>query len=258
MLTLLTPTRDRQAACQLLQRWLDRQTYQGPWHWVVVDDGGDRCGIVEREGSKRTTIIRRQNMDKKVHSLPLNLLAAAPLLSQLGGPYIVMEDDEWYGPEYVATMAKWLGEFEAVGESPTYDYNVKYRQWKVLETRDEAASFSRTGFTCATLPHWLDAAKAAAVKKSPWVDSLGWERVVSKKHLFFIHRTVQQKPMAVAMKGLPGPIGPSHGHQWSPRIRKTDPDMSALRRWMGDEYEAYSAFYQPMANGLLDNKDQTA
>jgi hypothetical protein len=244
MLTIITPTRNRPAACALLKTWLDRQTYDGPWRWLVVDDGDVPCGI---ESGFETEVIRRKNTDPTIHSLPLNILHASDVLASESGPFLFMEDDEWYGVGYVRQMVEWMDGCDVVGESPTYDYNVKYRQWKVLPYQGRSASLARTGFTRRAMPFWLEAARAAVNKKTPYVDRLGWERCVTHVLPFFIHHTVQQRPMAVAIKGMPGPVGASHGHQQS-RFRVNDPSMAVLRRWIGQDADYY-AHFQEIAPG---------
>ena len=95
MLTLLTPTGRRQKQFELCEKWIARQTLQD-FNWIVDDD----CDPVTA-----TTLGQRVIRTQCPHlgcTLGWNVRRGLE-----EGPFdrlLIIEDDCWYHPEYLATM----------------------------------------------------------------------------------------------------------------------------------------------------------
>ena len=103
-LTVITPTGDRPEALALLQRWIQNQTRR-PDQWLIVDDGKIP---VNPKHFPTASVIRREPRAGEGHSLGLNLAMALPFV--LGDKVVIMEDDDFYGRDYLKTMADALDE----------------------------------------------------------------------------------------------------------------------------------------------------
>ena len=111
-ITVITPTGDRPEALALLRRWLQHQTRQ-PDQWIIVDDGKTP---VNPKHFPTATVIRREPQAGEGHTLSLNLTLALPQVQ--GEKVVIMEDDDFYGRDYLQTMADCLDEYELVGGFP--------------------------------------------------------------------------------------------------------------------------------------------
>ena len=60
MLTLLTATGARPQAWAILEQLMLRQTYTGPVHWIIVDDGEEAQPITFERENWRLTLVRPQ------------------------------------------------------------------------------------------------------------------------------------------------------------------------------------------------------
>lgn len=221
LLTLITPTGDRPESFALCERWISRQRYQGDLQWIVVDDGQTptKCTMGQQ-------YIRREPMDG--HTLCANLRAAIPHIR--GERLLIIEDDDYYGPDYFSTMMGQLAHADFVGERGAKYYYVKANKWRHLLHHDHV-SLCRIGMTAAvfeTLKHTVEGTNHESVdlrlreswtgSKRTWADPLGDMR------------------LCVGIKGGSGRR--SRGHQVS-SAAVPDVGKAVLHRWIGDDWEAY-------------------
>jgi glycosyltransferase involved in cell wall biosynthesis len=224
MITLLTPTRNRPVAFNLLQKWVERQTYSGPLQWIVVNDGSTHYDY--RLGQ---TVVERNPASDIKHSLCMNLLAGLPLIQ--GTKLLIAEDDDYLAPEYVQTMSAWLDEAELVGTSPAVYYDIDrriFRKWR----NDRHASLGQTGLRRTLVP-WL---AMTADQDDPFVDMKLWHRRSGRAKLRR-NRARDDSLLHLSVKRLPGEPGIGFGHRM--RHGQQDHDFSILRRFIGEEPASY-------------------
>jgi hypothetical protein len=235
--TLITPTGDRQQAFRLCEFWMRRQTYAGSVEWIVVDDG-----VVPTKPSRGQTHIRREpSKTDPPHTLCLNLRSALKRVSS--GRVLIIEDDDYYSPEYVSTMMRWLDKADLVGEVGAKYYFVKTRQYSVFHEHTHA-SLCRTGFTRDVLP----LVKRLARSDHSSLDMRLWEASAGNRYL---HTDgADGAALSVSLKGMPGRAGCTHvpHARWSP---EDDGDLSQLTRWMGEDHRYYRPFLGPRST--VDN-----
>lgn len=230
MLTLITPTRGRGRLFGNLEEFIDRQTYRGDVQWIVVCSGG-------REGYRFNlgqVVIDRNpcNDDPSLHDLQHNYLAALPFVR--GDKVFLVEDDDYYGPSYLATLAAALDDVALVGVCPAFYYHCPARKWRSLGNRDHA-SLAATAFRSEVLPSF---AAGAAVPGNKYIDCWlwsEWPRIVGGSWRLLPQD--DKRPFQVGLKGLTGD-GAGLGHDDRPGI--ADPDYTVLRRWLGEHWSKYA------------------
>jgi hypothetical protein len=214
--TLITPTGDRPEAFALCERWMARQTFTGPIQWIVVDDGR-----VPTKCTAGQQYIRRQPGRNEGHTLSRNLRIAIPHIQH--DRVLIIEDDEWYAPEYIERMNGWLDDDALVGCGLTTYYWPREGRYRIYTTHKHA-SLCRTGFRRDVLPQFIAACKSDHRS----VDLRFWDLVKGRRHDL-------EQPLNVGMKQMPGRA--SGGGSSANDVR--DHDFKMLRRWLGDDVEHY-------------------
>jgi glycosyltransferase involved in cell wall biosynthesis len=246
LLTLITPTGDRHEAFRLCERWMTNQRYQGDIQWIVVDDG-----VVPTTPTMGQEYIRIEEPMKE-HSLCRNLRAAFPHIR--GQNILIIEDDDYYGPDYLSAMVGQLSKADLVGERGAKYYFIRHQKWFHYLSHTHV-SLCRTGMTANVLPVLK---KVITDTEHPSVDIRLWETWVGKKHNWTDEMGTSR--MCVGIKGVHG--RGSIGHR--PRtFSNDDPGRYTLRRWTGEDYKAWDNLLPPPSEALaysvnLNNYDVTA
>lgn len=226
MLQLLTATGARPEAFALCQRWMSRQNYAGEIRWLIVDDG---------EQPQRISADFRANWElwhlrRKPHWTPGQNTQAANLLHGLREidrehPVVVIEDDDWYAPDWLTHVSEQLRHAELVGEKRARYYNVAGRTGRQLHNESHA-SLCATAMRGAVIGEFVAACESAP----KFIDLQLWKSRAAK-HLLDGHRVV-------GIKGLPGRAGIGMGHS-SELQGQQDPHGALLRQWIGEDADAY-------------------
>jgi hypothetical protein len=221
LLTLITPTSGRPEAFTLLEDWIVRQTWIGNLQWIVATDTPD--GYEFRDNQD---VVRRPPVPGECgrSSQGRNLLAALERVE--GDRILIVEDDDWYGPHYIARMMDALDRSELVGCAPSLYYNLRTLMWQ--DCRNHAhASLAQTGFRASVLPAFRRCIESTAkfidmaLWKHPTLQHTGSRALIRNNHLY------------VGMKGMPGTPGICNFHRQRQQGKRDSDDMATLRRWMG-------------------------
>ena len=155
-----------------------------------------------------------------------------------GQNVIVLEDDDWYGPEYVATMAAFLEEVELAGFTGFLLYNVCYRRYRPWD-KTAFTCMSHTAFRRNVVPLLQ---KLIQDHNTAYPDVLLWQQSL-KKRVWEVSSETNR--LTVGLKGLPGRAGLSFGHRprWS--AFRFDPHAAKLREIIGEDVDLYLEFYNP-------------
>lgn len=246
MIVLITPTGSRQTQINLCAKWMRAQTYKGPVAWLIIDD----CipvttKTITADFRKNWTIIKafpkpswsrgmntqRRNMDYAMELMMLNLDP-----KDIEAIFII-EDDDYYKPEYLDQMMRRMGNYYAIGEIKTVYYNVIYRTFFVNPNLAHASLF-QTAFTLDALEYM----KRSHVAK--FIDAQFW-KVCPNKYLFDAGK------LSIGIKGIPGRGGIGAGHNMNYTMAK-DPDMMYLKNTIGDDAQIYSRFFNGAFAGRRD------
>lgn len=225
MLTLLTATGARPAAWALCERWMARQDYTGPVRWIIVDDGPEPQPVTFRREGWQLVLVR-----PSPHWAPGQNTQARNLLKGLAAVgaderLAIIEDDDWYAPDWLTAVDRELDRAELVGEHRARYYNVQQRSGRQLANTGHA-SLCSTAMRGSALQDFAEACRA----RPKFIDLELWRRAHGR-HLFGGHRVV-------GIKGLPGRGGIGMGHDAAFK-GQADPDGSLLRSWVGEDAGAY-------------------
>jgi hypothetical protein len=227
MLTLLTPTGSRPQAWAQCQRWMQRQTYTGPVHWVVIDDGEQPQDVAfERDGWTVEVVRRKPHWQHGQNTQAANLLAGLDFVHPQDWLAII-EDDDAYLPNYLSTVTAWLQFAELVGETHARYYNVPQRRYRQL-TNSRHASLCSTALRGPAIAALRNLCQPGV----QYIDVNLWSSYTGSKGL---HKTQH----TVGMKGLPGRGGIGMGHK---KDFQGFPDQkgSVLKQWIGDFSKDYT------------------
>lgn len=205
---------------------MSAQTYSGAVRWVVVDDGEEAQPMTfHREGWEVVMIRPTPFWQPGQNTQARNLLAG---LDAIGSDerLVIIEDDDWYAPDWLSTVSAKLEQSELVGESQARYYNIALRRGRQLSNNAHAS-------LCSTAMRGdaLSVFRSVCYRSQKFIDLDLWRRARSR-HLFGGHRVV-------GIKGLPGRGGIGMGHR-DDFSGKDDADGSLLRAWVGDDAGMYA------------------
>jgi hypothetical protein len=226
---LITATGGRPECTALLAEYVARQTYAGPRLWLVADDCDPPTPV---PGADR--IIRppwRWRPGQNTYGQNLRLLLEEARRAPMDR-LLILEDDEWYGPDYVQTMSAALNDWPLVGEFAPRYYCVRTRTWRIHDQRrhKKHSCLARTGLRRGRL--W-DKLAQTTVTAPTFYDRPLWAGESGK---------LIRKRMSVGMKGMPGRAGLGEGHAGHPRYAP-DPSLNVLRQWLGPDAGHYASYY---------------
>lgn len=201
---VLTPTGGRPEAFSVLTEWVNRQTLK-EFAWLIIDD----CEPATPAPWVREGIVMVKLKPKWVWQPGQNTQAAnlTKLLTFVpeGAKVIVMEDDDWYAPNYLEKMATALDSCELAGVIPALYYNLK--TGKIRDMGNKAhASLSATAMTGDALEYFRHLCKIGASR----IDMKLWQREPNEKAWLIREEGV---PPTIGIKGGKGRPGIGIGHR---------------------------------------------
>ena len=224
MITAITPTGDRPLALSLCRRWMEQQTRK-PDQWIVVDDGNKPI-----KSFYGIDYVRREPKpsDPKF-TLAENLKAAIPHIK--GDQILIIEDDEYYAPNYVGEISRRFGPGrEVVGIGRSRYYHLPSGGYMIIGNMGHA-SLAQT----AVSKSFLSIFQSILTPGKLYIDYEVWRRAKKRSsgHVFF-----DARPIYVGIKGLPGRTGIGRGHDRK-IYRLIDRGRKVLRQWIPQDYQVY-------------------
>lgn len=219
MLQLLTATGARPRAWSLCERWMQAQTYAGAVRWIVVDDGAEPQRITLQRKDWDVIPVRPAPVWRPGDNTQSRNLLAGMTAVDPEHPLVIIEDDDYYAPRWLAEVSRNLHAAELVGERNSLYYNVQTRQYRRCWNLRHAS-------LCATAMRGtaLKTFRAVCSTNRKFVDIELWRR--------HTHRALFDGDLVVGIKGLPGRGGIGAGHR--PTFSGTgDPGGAALTRLVG-------------------------
>lgn len=232
MIVLITPTGGRPKQFTNCKKWMQSQTYRGDVLWLIVDDCVPTTSFVE-EGFKKNWTIKNINPTPVwrigMNTQGRNLLAAIKVVKMIpsfliGGIFII-EDDDYYTPEYLSCVTGSLKGFDLSGTKNTVYYNIPEKKYFVHNNNNHASLF-QLGFSTNVLSEFEKACR------SKWVDVV-FCGLVKNKNLFSV-----DKEIAVGIKGMSGRCGIGSGHRPNGRY-SIDLDLRVLKTLINSDYKQY-------------------
>lgn len=237
MIALITPTGGRPDQFSLCSKWMNNQTYEGDVVWVIVDD----CIPITtklKETKENWIILHEhprplwkpgQNSQARNISVGIIKLLLHFPKNQIDAIFII-EDDDYYSPEYLERMVPRIKGYWAVGEKNSMYYNVMYRKYQVNRNTQHSSLF-QTAFTWEALPLF------EACYSEKYIDLMFWRHLPPGKGLLF-----DQEMLSIGMKGMPGRggIGAGHGKY---NCFNDDSDLNYLKSLIRDDYKHYEKYF---------------
>lgn len=231
-LTILTPTGGRQECFSLLEKLVAAQNYTGEVQWIVADD----C-IPETNCTLGQTVVRpRPEWSPGQVTCARNYLAMLPLIRH--SKILFIEDDDYIGPDYFKVMSSRLDQYSLVGECDSHYYNVAVRKYRLWNNRAHS-SLAQMGIRPEILPHF-----ESLCERPPGSLDIFLCRKISTGKFFYPWSGIY-----VGIKGMPGRPGVVTAHRKTfGQFWMADPNLTELRRWIGDGADLYTKYGANGAN----------
>lgn len=225
MLTLLTATGCRPEAWALCERWMMRQDYTGQVRWVIVDDGKEKQLVNFSRDNWTLEIVWPEHVwEPGMNTQAVNMLAGLSRISD-NERLVIIEDDDYYAPDWLSHVSKQLDKAELVGETKARYYNVQRKVGKCL-TNMQHSSLCSTAMRGDGIKRFRE----VCLPGVKFIDLNLW-RSNARKYLFGGHRVV-------GIKGLPGREGIGMGHK-DKFNGISDREGTMLYSWIGADAGAY-------------------
>lgn len=221
MLYLLTPTGGRPEGLALLAGYLNTQTWQGPARWIIVDDCDPASPAPVVREEIEVEVIRPDWRWQPGMNTQAACMAAGLARIPAGGTCIVLEDDDAYLPDHIATVLTALERAELAGERVARYYNVATGRYREIPGTFHAslASTACRGGALALL-------KRLCGEGVRHIDMDLWRRFTGLQVLL-------ESANVIGIKGLPGRSGIGVGHRDT--FGDPDPAGRVLAEWLGPE-----------------------
>lgn len=229
-ITLITPTGDRPICLERCIFYMERQTLK-PDQWIIVDDGDTPS---YKGQSDTIDYVRRKYCNDKAKSLTGNLIAACRYIRH--NKVLIIEDDDWYSPNYIEIVSKRLNNVGITGEKQTIYYNVAkrvYRQNQNTKHSSLCATAFHSRFICKFKKY------CEVNRRSAFVDARFW--LYAREN--GIPSELSSTSFCVGIKGMPGRLGIGIGHRpgWS---YTEDRQLAYLRKLIGSDADFYATFFK--------------
>lgn len=224
-LQLLTATGARPEAFALCHRWMQAQTYTGKVLWIVVDDGQTPSRLSMMPDNWEQVVIRPKTLwQPGQNTQARNLLAGLDVCIK-NDPLAIIEDDDYYSPDWLNCVTNNLASADLVGECRARYYNIVLKRGRQLSNTKHASLCST-----AMSGNAIKAFRKACESRTKFIDLALWKSNMSKRLFSGNH--------VVGIKGLPGRGGIGMGHR-DDFTGKHDADGSLLHEWIGDDARYY-------------------
>ena len=225
MLTLLTATGCRPLAWATCERWMMAQTYTGPVRWVIVDDGAEPQPLTFHRPGWSLEVIRPRPFWSGANTQARNLREGLRFISD-SERLAIIEDDDYYAPDWLDTVDHRLGADVLFGESHTRYYSIPRMTAREMRNGTHAS-------LCATAMQGRAIAqfRAAVERGDKFIDLDLWRTYRGPQRLIKTHRVV-------GIKGLPGRTGIGIGHSEAFQGHN-DASGKTLSEWVGPEAAAH-------------------
>lgn len=225
---VLTATGDRLTAFTLCRRWMAEQTYKNV-RWVVVDDGTTRVDAAAE------VLYRQPRPTDPKHTMATNILYALDTL-KLNDDIVFFEDDDYYAPTYLETMAGMLKQRPFVGFDRVIYYRLNHRTYKQHLLGPGFSILGMIGIRAEFIPQLREACARCVAVNWYGVDTVLNDLVPRNRKL-----TVRSH-LHVGIKGLPGRGGMSDGWRYHETTGWCPDEQLRVFKRVCPAWEAYNLY----------------
>lgn len=236
MITLLTPTGFRPQAWEICKSLINKQTYKGSIRWLVSYDDGHAPDMMKLNSNIQLERIPGPKLWKEgINTQRYNMDVLIQRVTNCDYVFII-EDDDWYAPEYIEHCIWLMQKYCAVGEINNKYYHLPTQQYKEWKNTGHASLCS----TAMRFSH-LDWLNRAVNSGELFFDLVLWRLLRADKvsAIMYEGHPNGKSCMNVGMKGLPGRMGIGGGHQPAGQGFAPDTNWQVLQSWIGDDVSIY-------------------
>lgn len=236
-LSIITCTGYRPEALALCQYFIERQTYSGVIQWVVVHDQKEPLKLETKRANLKIEVVKGPKVWTEDYNTHRGNMEAG-LKKVTGDVIAVMEDDDYYKPDYLNRMVMLLRTgVAAVGLSQSRYYNVKIGAHKTMFNYRHA-SLSQTILDKSLLPALNKAVNSGEL----YFDIEFWKRIQQENHPNIL---VGNTSYSIGIKGMPGKPGITESHRVY-RDYIIDSGAKVFNDWLGEkDSKLYTNYYKP-------------
>jgi hypothetical protein len=168
-------------------------------------------------------------------------------LTKVKGDYLfILEDDDYYAPQYIQSYVDVMGSVDVVGLASAKYFHVKCGGWKVLGN-DKHASLASTAVKKSAIPLMSKAVDSGEL----YMDMFLWADIHKNNRS---HALLGGVSTSVGIKGMPGRGGitPSHREM---RDYLIDSDCSVIKSWINEDYALYSPYCTRIKNEIKTREE---
>jgi len=235
MIALITPTGGRPKQIELCAKFMKYQDYEGEVLWIVIDDCEPiTTGFIGDDFKDNWQVLLIYPKDKWIKGMNTqakNLLIGLEIIEKREVEAVfIIEDDDYYCPQYLSTMMEKMKGFEVAGQMCTVYYNPIFRGW-MRNANWKHASLFQVAFT----PNMIPTFKKSCLNKRAFIDMSFFRSMAGTDHKVNLFNG---KDLAIGIKGLPGRTGIGMGHRAEVKMYR-DLEFVKLKELIGDDYMYY-------------------
>ena len=235
--TVITCTGSRTEAFDLCQSYMAAQTRQ-PDQWIVVHDGitDDEAKQLQADITHFELYAGPRKWREGLNTQRFNMEEA---LKHVRGDYVfVIDDDDYYAPEYIEKMVRVLESgVDVAGLSNNKYYNVSIPGFREMGNFRHS-SLASTAFRKEFLP----LLHAAVDSGELYFDIHFWEQARAQKLIITL---LANSSLVIGIKGLPGRAGIGAGHKVAGFA--IDRDLVKFNEWLGAAVDKYKPYVKTFA-----------
>lgn len=244
-IVLITPTGGRPDQIALCAMFMKRQTYAGNVVWIIVDDCQQRTtDFITDDFRENWKIVKRypqppwqpgQNTQNRNLQIGMIAITESGLMPEVEAIFMI-EDDDYYSPDYLQNNLSALSNYLVCGESFTVYYNVFFRRY--LPNGNSTWS---SLFQIAFRPEVISNFSHCFGNKL--IDICFCQKSGIPFNRINLFRLLAGKNWSIGIKGLPGRAGIGAGHtgNWG---SGDDANWTMLKALIGEEdAKLYMKYY---------------
>lgn len=231
-IALITPTGGRPKQVDYIASYMKSQDYTGKVLWLITDDVIPFTTDFLQEGFKANWTIEKLYPEpywqECENTQARNLLVAIEALEKRTDiDYVfIIEDDDYYKPNYLSKMISLFGDHKLIGQKGTSYYNVTTKQIRRMPNERHSSLF-QTAFSIELLSTF----KKVVESNHKFIDFVFWKEVGG--FLF-------NDNLSIGIKGLSGRKGIGIGHKKEKLAKIPQINQEVLKQIFGEDFINYA------------------
>ena len=236
MIALITPTGARPKQIELCVEWMKEQTYKGKVLWVIIDDAipitTDFIKNDFKENWNVECLYPRPAWRNGQNTQKRNLMVGINEVEKYNNvEYVfIIEDDDYYFPDYLEKMLKRLKGYDVAGQTKTLYFSVVDGTVKRYSNKNHSSLF-QTAFSINQVPAFKH---VLMNDRDTFIDTYFWKSLKRVRVNLF-----NSLDLSIGIKGLSGRKGIGIGHKIRSNKVGKGQILSKLKSLIGDDYLKY-------------------